>query len=80
MKRYEVLFMDGHTEILDFESVDHLIDELESFERFDVNQIHELEDDDSLGQTVWTEEEGCFVPDFGYPTRDDVDDEDDDEF
>ena len=78
MKMYEVLFMDRHTEILDFDSVDNLIDELECFGRDDVCQIHELEDDGTLGQTVWTEEEGCFVPDFGYPTRDD--DDYDDEF
>jgi hypothetical protein len=43
------------------------------FERFDVSQIHELEDNGELGETIWTEEEGLFVRGFGYDTRDDED-------
>jgi hypothetical protein len=34
------------------------------FERDDVNMIHELEKDGSLGRTIWTEEEGLFVRNF----------------
>ena len=64
MKKYDVLFMDGHVEIVDFDTVDKLIDELEMFERDDINQIHELEEDGSLGRTIWTEEEGLFVRNF----------------
>ena len=75
MKQYEILFMDKHTEVVDETTIDKMIDELEMFERDDVNQIHELEEDGSLGRTIWTEEEGLFVSDFGYDTRDDVDDE-----
>jgi hypothetical protein len=71
--KYEVLYTDRKVEIVDFETVDKLIDELEMFERWDVSQIHELESDGSLGRTIWTEEEGLFVRDFGY----DSDEEDD---
>jgi hypothetical protein len=78
MKKYEVLFTDRHTEIMDHDTVDKLIDELEMFERFDVSQIHLLKDDGDF-ETVWTEEEGLLGRDFGYDTRDDVD-EDDDEY
>ena len=60
-KRYEILFFDRHTEIVDRETMEGIVDELEMFERDDVNQIHELEDDDTLGETIWTEEEGLFV-------------------
>jgi hypothetical protein len=60
-KRYEILFFDRHTEIVDRQTMESIVDELELFERDDVNQIHELEDDDTLGKTIWTEEEGLFV-------------------
>jgi hypothetical protein len=63
-KRYEVLFNDRHVEIVDHETVDEMITELELFERDDISQIHELEDDDTLGETIWTEEEGLFVRDY----------------
>lgn len=83
MKKYEVLYLDKHTEIVDHETVDTMIDELEMFDRTDVSQIHVLNDDGSLGDTIWTEEEGLFVRDFGLPCRDDDDyygdDEDEDE-
>ena len=78
MKKYEVLFTDRHVEIMDHDTVDKLIDELEMFERFDVSQIHLMKEDGDF-ETIWTEEEGLFVRDFGYDTRDDVD-EDDDEY
>jgi hypothetical protein len=71
MKQYEVLYSNKKVEIVDFETVDKLIDELEMFERFDVSQIHELGENGDLGDTIWTEEEGLFVRDFGYSTRDD---------
>ena len=74
----EVLFNDRHTEIVDFETVDKMIDELELFERDDVSQIHLLKDDGDF-DTIWTEEEGLFVRDFGYDTRDDIDEDFDDE-
>jgi hypothetical protein len=76
MKKYEVLYSNRKVEIVDFDTVDKLIDELEMFERFDVSQIHELEDNGDVGETIWTEEEGLFVRDFGYDTRDDVDEDD----
>lgn len=82
MKKYEVRYHDRHTEIVDHETVDKMIDELEMFDRTDVNQIHVMNDDGSLGDTIWTEEEGLFVHDFGLPCRDDddyYDDEEDDE-
>lgn len=60
-KKFEVLFLDRHVEVVDFDTVDTLIDELECFGRDDVCQIHVLNDDDSLGETIWTEEEGLFV-------------------
>lgn len=60
-KRYEILFFDRHTEIVDRQTMESIVDELELFERDDVNQIHELEDDGTLGKTIWTEEEGLFV-------------------
>ena len=60
-KRYEILFTDKHEEIVDEETVEEIIQELEMCERWDVSQIHELESDGSLGRTIWTEEEGLFV-------------------
>lgn len=71
--KYEVLYMDRHTEIVDSETMEDIVYELESFERDDVSQIHELNDDGSLGKTIWTEEEGLFV---SYGEVDDEDDED----
>ena len=76
MKQYEVLYTNRKVEVVDFDTVDKMIDELEMFERFDVSQIHELEDNGEIGRTIWTEEEGLFVRDFGYDTRDDVDEDD----
>jgi hypothetical protein len=78
MDRYEVLYHDQHTEIVDEDTVNDLIDELESFDRSDVSQIHQLNDDDSLGDTIWTEEEGLFPTDFFAKYYGDYDDYTDD--
>ena len=72
MEKYEILYHDRHTEIVDHETVDQMINELEMFERTDVSQIHLLKDDGDF-DTIWTEEEGLFVSDFGFDTRDDFD-------
>jgi hypothetical protein len=72
--KYEILFTDRHTEIVDHDTVDQMINELEMFERFDVSQIHLLKDDGDF-DTIWTEEEGLFVDGFGFPTRDDEDED-----
>ena len=61
MKKYDVLFLDRHIEVVDFDTVDNLIDELECFGRDDVCQIHRLRKDGKLGKTIWTEEEGLHV-------------------
>lgn len=61
--KYEILFNDRHTEIVDHETMENLVYELESFERDDVSQIHEYNESnpDKVGKTIWTEEEGLFV-------------------
>lgn len=63
MKKYEILFNDRHTEIVDHETMENLVYELESFERDDVSQIHEYDESnpDEIGETIWTEEEGLFI-------------------
>lgn len=68
--KYEVIFTDRHTEILDHDTVDKMIDELEMFERFDVKRINLLKDDGDF-DTIWTEEEGLFVRPL--PSDDDED-------
>jgi hypothetical protein len=60
-KRYEILFTDKHTETVDRETMEEIVDELEMCDRWDVSQIHELKRDGSLGKTLWTEEEGLLV-------------------
>lgn len=79
MKKYEVLFTDRHTEIVDHETMENLVYELESFERTDVSQIHEYDESnpDEVGETIWTEEEGLFVS-YGELNDEDLDDEDSD--
>jgi hypothetical protein len=74
MKKYEVIFTDRHTEVLDHDTIDKMIDELEMFERDDVSQIHLLKDDGDF-DTIWTEEEGLFVS-YGELEDEDLDDED----
>ena len=64
MKKYEVLYSNRKVEIVDFDTVDKMIDELEMFERTDVSQIHKLKKDGSIGKTVWTEEEGLFLRNY----------------
>lgn len=63
MKKYEILYTDGKVEIVDQETMENLVYELESFERDDVSQIHEYDEKhtDEVGKTIWTEEEGLFV-------------------
>ena len=63
MKKYEILYTNGKVEIVDQETMENLVYELESFERDDVSQIHEYDENntDEVGKTIWTEEEGLFV-------------------
>ena len=61
---FEILYFDGHTEIMNKEDTSKLIDELEMFERDDVNMIHRILKSGKLGRTIWTEEEGLLVSDF----------------
>lgn len=70
MEKYEILYHDRRTEIVDHDTVDNIINELEMFERTDVSQIHLLKDDGDF-DTIWTEEEGLFVDGFGFDTEDD---------
>jgi hypothetical protein len=63
MEKYEILYHDRRTEIVDHDTVDNIINELELFERDDVSQIHLLKDDGDF-DTIWTEEEGLFVDEF----------------
>ena len=58
--KYEILYFDRHTEIVDQETMEQIVEELEMFERFDVSQIHLLKDDGDF-DTIWTEEEGLFI-------------------
>lgn len=63
-KKYEISYFSSTgkpDEVVDRETMEDIVYELESFERDDVNMIHELEPDGSLGKTIWTEEEGLFV-------------------
>ena len=76
MEKYEVLYKDRHTEIMDRDTVDRLITELEMFDRWDVSQIHLLKGDDDF-DTIWTEEEGLFVRDFGFDDEDEEEETDD---
>lgn len=61
MKKYKILYTDKHTEVVDHATMENLVYELEMFERYDVSQIHELNEDGTLGETIWTEEEGLFI-------------------
>ena len=66
MRKYEVLFFDGHIEIMNHDDTVELVDLLEAFEQDDVSQIHRLNKDGTLGKTIWTEEEGLLVKTFHY--------------
>jgi ABC-type arginine transport system ATPase subunit len=59
--KYEILYFDRHTEIVDKETMEQIVDELEMFERTDVCQIHRIYNNGKLGKTIWTEEEGLMV-------------------
>ena len=61
MKQFEILYNDGEVEVMDSIKMVSLVEELENFDRMDVSQIHELQDDGEIGDTIWTEEEGLFV-------------------
>ena len=61
---FEILYNDNHTEVMNYEDTSKLIDELEMFERDDVNMIHRILKSGKLGRTIWTEEEGLFVRNF----------------
>lgn len=58
--KYEILYSDRHTEIVDEDTMNRLVDELEAFTREDVLQIHRIYSNGKLGKTIWTEEEGLF--------------------
>ena len=59
--KYEILYSDRHMEIVDKETMEQMVDELELFERTDVSQIHRIYNNGKLGKTIWTEEEGLMV-------------------
>ena len=61
---FEILYSDKHTEIMNYDETSKLVDELESFERDDVDMIHRIYKSGKLGKTIWTEEEGLFVRNF----------------
>ena len=61
---FEIRYNDNHTEVMNYEDTAKLIDELEMFERDDVNMIHRILKSGKLGKTIWTEEEGLLVSDF----------------
>lgn len=63
MKKYEILYTNGKVEIVDYDTMESLVYELESFERDDVSQIHVYNEKNpsKVGKTIWTEEEGLFV-------------------
>ena len=61
---FKILYNDNHTEVMNHEDTSKLIDELEMFERGDVNMIHKILKSGKLGKTIWTEEEGLLVRNF----------------
>lgn len=61
---FEILYNDKHTEIMNYDDTSKLVDELESFERDDVDMIYRIYKSGKLGRTIWTEEEGLLVRDF----------------
>ena len=61
---FEILYNDNHTEVMNYDDTSKLIDELEMFERDDVNMIHRILKSGKLGKTIWTEEEGLLVSNF----------------
>lgn len=61
---FEILYNDNHTEVMNYDDTSKLIDELEMFERDDINMIRRILQSGKLGKTIWTEEEGLLVSDF----------------
>ena len=61
---FEILYNDNHTEVMNYDDTSKLVDELEMFERDDVNMIHRILKSGKLGKTICTEEEGLLVSDF----------------
>ena len=61
MKKYEILYTNGKVEIVDHDTMENLVYELESFERDDVNMIDEIDENGESIRRIWTEEEGLFV-------------------
>ena len=61
---FEILYNDNHTGVMNYDDTSKLIDELEMFERDDVNMIRRILKSGKLGRTIWTEEEGLLVSDF----------------
>ena len=60
-KHYEIQYTDGRVESTkDEEYVDQMIDDLEMYERYDVNMITINTDDGEFVEMVWTEEEGLY--------------------
>ena len=59
--KYEILYFGGKTEIVDQETMEEIVEELECYGRSDVSQIHRIYKSGKLGKTIWTEEEGLFV-------------------
>ena len=61
---FEILYNDNHTEVMNHDNTSKLVDELEMFERDDVNMIRRILKSGKLDRTIWTEEEGLLVSDF----------------
>ena len=61
---FEIRYNDNHTEVMNHDETSKLVDELEMFERDDVNMIHRILKSGKLGKTIWTEEEGLLVRNF----------------
>ena len=61
---FEILYNDNRTEVMNYDDTSKLVDELEMFERDDVNMIHRILKSGKLGKTIWTEEEGLLVRNF----------------
>ena len=55
---YEILFHDGHTDIVNREEAEQIAYDANDCERNDISQIHFIKKDGTLGRTVWTDEEG----------------------
>jgi hypothetical protein len=56
--KYKIIYSDRHTEIVDEDTMNQLVDELESFTRDDISQIRRISSTGKLGNAIWTEEEG----------------------